>query len=325
MNVRDACLPRTIDPIEVATPLLIPSFSSRGFPHISNVHQLMRDYLFDVSLISAYDLHHGSLSEPDIYATDTVFIDSGGYEAWATFDLGEPYADVHPGQIWDFDDYVHVLSRLTPLANLVIVNFDFTEPTLISAQADHARQLFAQYPGFAGDFLCKPESSSSPYLPIKSVVDQIHVLATFDLVGVTEKELGPTLLDRCRSILQLREALHRRGFQTPLHVFGCLDPMTILAYFLCGADVFDGLVWLRFAFSEGIPVYHPTRMILNETWADRDGDVVAAQRIENLNWMRVQARAMRRYCSTYDWDEFAVLPSARDHLVRLVETAGLQL
>ena len=43
--------------------------------------------------------------------------------------------------------------------------------------------------------------------------------------------------------------------ETPIHVFGSLDTVTTPMYFLAGADIFDGLTWLRFAFHGGYTVY----------------------------------------------------------------------
>lgn len=41
----------------------------------------------------------------------------------------------------------------------------------------------------------------------------------------------------------------------PIHIFGSLDTINTPLYFLAGADIFDGLTWLRFAFHEGYTMY----------------------------------------------------------------------
>jgi hypothetical protein len=283
----------------------------------------MSNYLFDVSLVSAYDLSYGTLMESNIYATDVVILDSGGYEALAGTDDCEPYGDLRPGRDWLPDAYERVLADITPSSKLVIVSFDSVTPTPFKSQLNSASILFKRYPEFAGDFLCKPESLSEPLIDTASLLNHLDDIAAFDLIGVTEKELEESVLKRCERILQIRSALAHRGYETPIHVFGCLDPVTILAYFLCGADVFDGLAWLRFAFSHGIPTYHATSTILGGNWADRDIDVVAAQRVQNLTWLRMQAKAMHRYCGTYSPNEFEACPELWQHAARLAEAAGL--
>ena len=54
-----------------------------------------------------------------------------------------------------------------------------------------------------------------------------------------------------KNIAQIRRALDGVGLDTPLHVFGSLDTVTTPMYFMAGADIFDGLTWLRFAFYNG--------------------------------------------------------------------------
>jgi queuine/archaeosine tRNA-ribosyltransferase len=43
--------------------------------------------------------------------------------------------------------------------------------------------------------------------------------------------------------------------KAPIHVFGCFDPQTIVHLFFAGADVFDGLAWMRYYFHNGHSFY----------------------------------------------------------------------
>ena len=36
----------------------------------------------------------------------------------------------------------------------------------------------------------------------------------------------------------------------PIHIFGCSDPKSIILLVLSGADIFDGLGWIKHAFNE---------------------------------------------------------------------------
>ena len=69
----------------------------------------------------------------------------------------------------------------------------------------------------------------------------VSVLEGFDLVGVTEKELGNSLLNRLHNTSRLRMALDEVSNEAPIHVFGSLDPLNVPLYFAAGAEVFDGL------------------------------------------------------------------------------------
>ena len=92
MNIAEICKARHLGS-SVNTPLVVPSFSSRGFPDLASLNQVLRDYVPDESLISAYDVHYGYLAEEEIYSSDVVFIDSGGYEARPVYDVGEAYIE----------------------------------------------------------------------------------------------------------------------------------------------------------------------------------------------------------------------------------------
>jgi hypothetical protein len=79
------CRRRKLKTHDIATPLLIPSFSSKGFPNLINIWKNLNSYLPDVILLSCYDIHYGLIAYSDI--TNLVFLDSGGYEANIDVDL----------------------------------------------------------------------------------------------------------------------------------------------------------------------------------------------------------------------------------------------
>ena len=69
-------------------PLVVPSFSSRGFPQDrGNLLKVTRRHFrsfadsFDSLLVSAFDLHFGYVHPSDIPKSSVVFVDSGGYES----------------------------------------------------------------------------------------------------------------------------------------------------------------------------------------------------------------------------------------------------
>ena len=72
---------------------------------------------------------------------------------------------------------------------------------------------------------------------------------------MTEKEIGACMRDRLAFLLRLRAALTVSGSSAPIHVFGGLDPTMTPLYCFAGADIIDGLSWLRFGFVQGRSIY----------------------------------------------------------------------
>lgn len=281
--------------------------------------------MFEASLVSAYDIGHGLFARQDIYCSDVLFIDSGGYEAKLTYDPGEVYNDDRRGRSWSLEDYRAVLDGLSPLSQLVTVSFDHAGPRPLAVQIEEAKDLFHAYPEYASDFLCKPEVDSL-FVDVEDLTRKIDAVAgSFSILGVTEKELGGSLLERCRSLLRIRAALLATGSEIPIHVFGCMEPLSIISYFLCGTDVFDGLTWLRLAFSDGLPLYGQVDTILREEWAFRDEDLLAARWIRNLRTLRELNRSMAAYCDTLSIEEFSAWQRQLPKVLGLVRNAGLEI
>jgi len=45
------------------TPLLLPSFSSKGFPQVRGIMNLMAEFITSPILVSAYDIHYRLISD----------------------------------------------------------------------------------------------------------------------------------------------------------------------------------------------------------------------------------------------------------------------
>ena len=46
------------------TPLLLPSFSSKGFPEVASIIEYCSELIDNVVLVSAYDLHYQKIRPP---------------------------------------------------------------------------------------------------------------------------------------------------------------------------------------------------------------------------------------------------------------------
>jgi hypothetical protein len=185
-----------------------------------------------------------------------VILDSGGYEASAWADLDDPCALPETVKPWDQCLYEEVVSQVKLEVPTVIVSFDHAVQGIpLHEQIGRARDFFSRYPRVASTFLLKPTAPGEEVLCMEEITSSVTALSPFSVIGVTEKELGNSLLDRLLNLARLRGALDGAGLGTPIHVFGALDTVLPPLYFLAGADVFDGLAWLRYAFHAGDTLY----------------------------------------------------------------------
>jgi hypothetical protein len=237
------------------TPLLVPSFSSKGFPDVKKIIQTTSEVIDGATLVSAYDLAHELIEGPFDFP-QLIFLDSGGYEASKDSDLSELGDYEHAVREWNSDMHEATIAKWSSKSPTVLISYDHPkERTSISEQIDRANLLAANRKDLARELLLKPETDRSHYLNIASVITHIGAIAQFDVVGVTEKEIGSCILERMQNIAKLRQALDSVRMDIPIHVFGSLDTISSPLYFLAGADIFDGLTWLRFAYHDGFTMY----------------------------------------------------------------------
>jgi hypothetical protein len=107
----------------IRTPLLLPSFSSKGFPNVAKILQTMEEYISEEVLVSAYDVHYGHITPPFDFAS-AIFLDSGGYEASKETELSDTYEANYSGNGWSFEQHQRVLSEWKSNAPTVCVSYD---------------------------------------------------------------------------------------------------------------------------------------------------------------------------------------------------------
>ena len=205
--------------------------------------------------MSAYDLHYKYVEPPFAFAS-TVFLDSGGYEASKDVDLSDLNERDYVPRTWTEEMHADVLANWNSISPTVIINYDHPNERLpIAEQIQRASKLAPRMSNVIREILLKPEAEGQAFIELKPILESVSALGGFDVVGVTEKELGNSILRRMESIARLRIGLEAAGLDIPIHVFGSLDTITTPMYFLAGADIFDGLTWLRFAYYEGYTMY----------------------------------------------------------------------
>lgn len=286
------------------TPLLVPSFSSKGFPDVANIVQYSSELIDGVTLVSAYDLHYGKIKLPLDFPS-LIFLDSGGYEASKDTELSDFGEKEHKPKKWTQQMHEEQLKKWQPAVPTVLISYDHPKERLSTkAQIERAKNMAPGRKDVMREILLKPETAAQKLLQMPEIIKNVHALADFDVIGVTEKEVGNSIFDRMKNIATLRVALTKAGLETPIHVFGSLDTVTTPLYFLAGADVFDGLTWLRFAFCEGQTIYKHNYGALRFGVGTKSHLIDGRCWNDNYYYMRDMELEMRRFLSGGDFSVF---------------------
>ena len=300
------------------TPLLVPSFSSKAFgfscdgqPEIHRVIEASREFITRTCLISAYDLYYEYIPAPeDVGLTvDLMFVDSGGYEVSEARDLSAVDKPVHKPKDWDLQKLHHIAECWPEAFPAVFISYDHPNHRCpVSEQIQSAKEFLHRHDNHLHSFLLKPESPKESTLgpALQTLNEHIGELTGFHLFGVTDKELGSSVLERMTRIARLRLALDAAGLSIPIHVLGALDPLSVALYFVAGAEVFDGLTWVRYAYSSGQCVYIQNNAALNYG-IDMPGDELRVRTIaDNLRCLEQLERTLRRLAETKDWNMLTI-------------------
>jgi hypothetical protein len=135
-------------------------------------------------------------------------------------------------------------------------------------------------------------------------------LAGFSIIGVPEKDLGRNLIDRLRRIALFRRRLNKAGITSPLQIWGGLDPLTTPLLFFAGAEIFDGISWLRYAYTRGVAVSRESYQLLSSigVTADRTLNHALAS-LDNMTAMRKLAIALREWVD-FEGERFDMFDSS---------------
>jgi hypothetical protein len=298
-------------------PRLVPAFSSKGFPFLEpgrakpfaagqKKHkisettlalELIGPFIKDSILLSAYDLHHGHFRRPERFfrQKELVFIDSGGYELSPGFDQTEPVVWATSSKKFTSTDHLNMLGDLPTDLPFVIANYDWSsrrKPLLDQILA--GQRLFSRFPTFLKDFIVKPVGNRR-YIDVPEIIRHIRKFLAFDVLGITEKELGRDLIDRLKAVANLRFAMDREDVKIPIHIWGGLDPLRTPLYFFAGAEIFDGISWLRYAYIDGLAVYRDSYNILVEGIENPLDNARALTLYHNLAFLRGMSTKLRDF------------------------------
>lgn len=304
--------------ISLQTPLLIPSFSSKGFARSKDGRSEIRkilaasgEFLTEAFLISAYDVFYGHIPPPSElpFTPELIFLDSGGYEISTDTDYSSVIDPLPAPKPWDLPKLKNVLDEWPDEIPIVIVSYDHhDERKTVAEQIGNARKFFRDYPQHLHLLLLKPEKATQTLMDeaLKSAFADAAQLGSFDLVGLTEKELGRSMLDRMVQIARLRRAMDEAGVQIPIHVFGSLDPISVCLYYVSGAELFDGLTWIRYGYSDdGRCLYTHNLSVLKYGINVSDNQAKSRAMAGNYYYLQDLQLRLREFESTKKWDKLA--------------------
>jgi hypothetical protein len=271
---------------------------------VSKIIEAISETVRGPLLVSAYDVYN-SLSFPHVGFPDLVFLDSGGYECAQDHDVCDIGLYKPEPMDWSIQDHTSVLDAWPRNPPTVAISYDHPgERCSLSRQIECAKGLLMERTQFLHEILLKSEEDR--LLDFGEVCSMIDQTDCFDIIGFTEKELGDSVIERMLNIARVRLSLMERGVEKPIHVFGSLDPITTPLYFMSGADIFDGLAWLRFSLSDSGASYidsvGPKRWGIESNFRDNWARTI----VENYNYLVSLRLRMRRFSRTGDFSLFGV-------------------
>ena len=239
------------------TPMLVPAFSSKFEPAIGSIIKQMPEYINGPILISAYDVYYKDITKIKVPITfcSLLFLDSGGYEVSQDRDLADIVHDNYKPKEWNKEKYLSVLDNWSYKRPTVIVSYDHPQNKYSTGrQIKIAKSWFKDRKNVLSEILIKPEPRNK-MVSIDHIIENVELLNYFDIVGFTEKELGRSIIERMENITRTRIAMREKDVSRPIHIFGSLDMLSTPLYFIAGADIFDGLTWLRYGYVNGLSIY----------------------------------------------------------------------
>jgi len=230
-----------------------------------------------------------------------LVIDSGGYESRRLDDFSDFSRKSELHLQWDEKMHLDEIRRLSSFDNLILVSYDSDGGNgILAEQIKKASEFFRKNKFAAATVLIKPEDGNK-FINVDKLINQCEDLEQFDIIGLTEKELGSSLEERLEKVDTLITGLRLKGIDLPIHLFGNLDPFTTILFFLRGVEIFDGLVWLKLMFWEGLSVYKSNLPIFEKELGSFDAiastEFCVKNNLEVLSDLKLR---MKEYCLTKD-------------------------
>ena len=327
--------------VQLHTPVLVPGISSMAMPAIrysmnksrsrrpvacSIIHSDMLASAWDDGiLLSAYDIHHHFVADADTLLSPgsgsrytrqkLLIVDSGWYEHHVY--RRSLFFDQDPPRPWDMSLYELTIDSLDPALRSLVVSWDEPEPESYQSQITHTKRFFKHRDHIASTILLKPPANTHFHNFTSLRRDLIPELSHFDVIGVTDDDLGDSLIDQLFQLATLRKMLDNAMVEAPIHVFGGLDPIMTPLLFAAGAEIFDGLGWLRYFYKDGLSLSQHTGRLLEGSADERSIISLTTGQLANLVGIRSLEEDLRSFARS--GGEWSALPHQRDRLREIFE------
>src|SRR5262249_35869569 len=119
-----------------------------------------------------------------------------------------------------------------------------------------------------------------------------------------------------------RLALDENKMAVPIHVWGGLDPILTPLYFFAGAEIFDGVSWLRYAFVDGVAINRECAPVLDSGIGieSRRSFAYPMTSMHNRSFLEHLGACLQQWVD-FDGKEFSMFPKwTRDQLARAYGT-----
>jgi hypothetical protein len=232
-------------------PIYFPSISSvktglSPFDYFNILKALQQPHF----LVSAFDVDKSFQSKEFIEALQEnqkkdgpiILMDSGNYESYWLRDKS-----------WGISGFNEILRReVSDLAFCFDNQFppeDSNENAIGVAKSSKESQAIAKSTSIIPIIHCKKEN-------LNEAVLELYYQTNFTMVSIPERILGDGILERLRTITNLRKELDKLDNYAYIHLLGTGNPLSLLLFSLAGADSFDGLEWCQTVVNTKTAVLH---------------------------------------------------------------------
>ncbi len=195
-------------------------------------------------LVSAYDLRRSEDKDQMIEEIKAyrelggfVLIDSGNYEADRTEDETWTAAEFHQALLETPHDCAFCFDNLEPSSDLAMA----VEEVIQAFERDRQHTSAPVYP------IVHVSQDEEGLKRLPDIVFEVANRIRPGVIAIAERELGPGLALRARTMKRVRAQLQNLPFYQPIHLLGTGNPWSISVLVAAGADTFDGLEWCRFS------------------------------------------------------------------------------
>jgi len=225
-----------------STPTYFPAISSYGikFSLWDSIY-FLTFHKFPRVLVSAYDLHNSNERKKLLTLLKKhakkgfLYLDSGIYESsWKA----DP--------TWDIGSYKTLLSQVT---------FDlYSSFDIIPTGRSYEEFRKETFHNVLDSCVFMNNNIFIPIIHGSSPEELIGVLRDIIAehsqlvgnIGIPERDCGKSVSERATTIIEARRILNEVDDKIILHILGCGNPLSMLLYSYCGADIFDSLDWLKY-------------------------------------------------------------------------------